>query len=208
MYQRELLIVMSLVMVIFLGVAGAGWFVVRELHETSKMLVVDTLPGLVDSGLAEERMHDNRHTMHEMLNPHTAAERALMIEQVRTSSTQALWQDYADSIYEPEDRTNYQSMIPVRSNYNQCCEQFFILVSADKMNEATILFSGDLARQFQSYNDAAKKIFAYNVRQGIARGKSIIAALHYGPWAIGGLCVLTFVIGLLLGLRFAMSGGK
>ena len=208
MFQRELLIVMSLATAIFLGVAGSGWFMVRELHETSKILVVDTLPGLVDSGLAEERMHDNRHTMHEMLNPHTAAERALMSEQVRTNSTEALWKDYSDSIFEPEDRTNYQAMIPVRSNYNQYCEQFLILVKADKMNEATTLFSGDLARQFQCYNNATKKIFAYNVRQGIARGKSIIAALHYGPWEIGGLCVLTFVIGLLLGLRFALSGGK
>ena len=206
MFQRELLIFLSLAATIFLAVAGAGGFAVHELHETSRKLVVDTLPGLVDAGLAAERMHDNRHTMREMLFPHTAAERAQMIELVTTNSPEALWRDYAGSIFEAEDRQNYDAMIQTRSNYLQSCEQFVGLVAAEKMDEAVALFNGDLSRRFQNYNDAAKIVFDYNVRQGMERGKRILASSRYAPWAIGGLCVLLFGLGLVLGLRSGLSG--
>jgi len=206
MFQRELFIFLSLAAAIFLAVAGAGVFAVHDLHETSRKLVLDTLPGLVDAGLAEERMHDNRHTMREMLFPHTAAERAQMIELVTTNSPEALWRDYAGSIFEAEDRQNYDAMIQTRSNYLQSCEQFVGLVAAEKMDEAVALFNGDLSRRFQNYNDAAKIVFDYNVRQGMERGKRILTSTRYAPWAIGGLCVLLFGLGLVLGLRSGLSG--
>jgi hypothetical protein len=206
MFQRELLIFLSLAAAIFVSVAVVGWFAVRQLHDTSRDLVVDTLPGLVDAGLAEERMHDNRHTMREMLFSHTAAERAQMIETVTTNSPESLWQHYAGSIYEAEDRQNYEAMLQARSNYLQGCEQFLSLVAAQKMDEATALFNGDLSRRFQNYNDAAKIVFDYNVRQGMDRGKRILASSRYAPWAIGSLCALLFGLGLVLGLRSGLSG--
>ena len=208
MFRRELLIILSLIAAIFLAVAGAGWFTVRKLHETSKMLVVETLPGLVDAGLAGERMNDNRRAMRDVLIPHTAVERARMIGLVKTNSTEGLWRDYAASIFEPKARLNYQAMILVRTNYIQGCDQFFDLVTAGKMDEASAFFDGELNRQFQGYNDAAKKLFADNVQQGIAREETILNTTRYAPWAIGGLCVLAFAFGLALGLRIALSGGK
>ena len=206
MFQRELFIFLSLAAAIFLAVAAIGWFAVRQLHDTSRELVVDTLPGLADAGLAEERIHDNRHAMREMLLPHTASERAQMIVNVRTNNADALWVDYATSIFEAADRQNYEAMILTRSNYLQGCEQFVGLVAAQKMDEATALFNGDLSHRFQNYNDAAKIVFDYNVRQGLDRGKRILASSRYAPWAIGGLCVLLFGLGLVLGLRSGLSG--
>jgi hypothetical protein len=207
MFQRELLIVGTMAAAIFLLVAGAGWVAVRELHETSRMLVVDTLPGLVDAGLAGERMNDNRRTMREMLASHPAAERAQMIEQVKTNSTEALWHDYATSIFEPTDQQNYQTMMLVRSNYLQGCEHFLDLVAAGKMDEATTLFNGELSHNFKSYNESAQTLFNYNVQQGIDRGKTILNSAIYAPWIIAGSCVLAFGFGLALGARFVLSGG-
>jgi hypothetical protein len=208
MFRREFLTIGSLAAGIFLAVAGAGWWTVRELHETSRMLVVDTIPGLVDTGLAVERMNDNRRVMREMLDPHTASERAQMIQLVRTNSTGPFWRDYATSIFETADRLNYQSTMFVRSNYVQSCENYFNLVSAGKMAEASDLFYGDLSRTFQSYNNAAKKLFAYNVQQGISRGKIILNSARSAPWIIGGLCVLVFVFGIAMGLRMFFSGTR
>jgi hypothetical protein len=207
MYKRELLTVSLFAAVTFLLVAGAGWFAVDRLHQTSKMLVIDTLPGLVDAGLAEERLHENRHVMHEMLAPHSAAERAQMIRLVTTNSVEDLWLNYAGSVYAPEDRENYQAMLLVRSNYLQTLPPFFDLVTAGKLAEAATLFYGDQSRSFQSYDAAAKKIFDYNVQQGFHRGKSILNSLQYAPWLIGGLCVLVFLLGLALGLRSGLGGG-
>lgn len=206
MFQRELITISFLAAAIFLTVLGAGWFGVRALHETSRQLVVDTLPGLVDAGQAEERMHDNRHLMREMLAAHTAAERARMIESVQTNSTDSLWSDYANSIFETEDAQNFQNAMLARSNYLQGCAQFFTLVTAEKTDQATALFNGELSRRFQAYNAATEKIFDYNVRQGLARGQSILGTARYAPCAIGLLCVLLFVFGLILGLRSALGG--
>ena len=208
MFRRELFIAGALVAAIFLVVAGAGWFTVRKLHETSRMLVVDTLPGLVDAGLAGQRIHDNRHLMHEMLFPHTSAELARMIEQVKTNGTDALWLDYTSSIFEPEDQQNYQGMILVRSNYLHGSQQFLELVTAGKTDEASAFFTGELSQRFQRYNDAVKRLFDYNMRQGIVRGKSILNAAIYAPWMIAGLCVLLFVLGMALGVRFVWSGER
>jgi len=208
MFRREFLIIGSLAAGIFLAVAAAGWFSVRELRETSRMLVVDTMPGLVDTGLAVERMNDNRRAMREMLDPHTAAERAQMIQMVRTNSTGPLWQDYTNSIFEVTDRLNYQGMMFMRSNYIQSCEEYFNLVSAGKTEEASALFYGELSRKFQGYNDAAKKLFNYNVQQGMGRGKTILNSAQYAPWIIAGLCMLVFVVGIALGLRLFFSGTR
>jgi hypothetical protein len=207
MYRRELLFIGALALAVFLTVGAAGWLTVRELHETSRRLVVDTLPGLVDSGLAAERMHDNRHVMYELLFPHTAAERALMVAQVKTNSTDALWQDYATSVFDATDQNNYQVLTLVRSNYLKGCDEYFKLVSAGKMDEASVFFNGELSRNFQSYNDAAKEMFNYNVRQGIRHGKNILNTASSAPWFIAGLCVLVFVFGLVMGLRHSWSGG-
>ncbi|MEI6078835.1 MAG: MCP four helix bundle domain-containing protein [Verrucomicrobiota bacterium] len=203
MFKKELLIIATVLSAIFLAVAGAGWLAVWKLHETSRTVVVDTLPGLASAGLAQERMHDNRHTMHQMLSPHTAAERAQLIARVNSSRTDALWRDYAGSIFEPEDRSNYQAMMTVRSNYLAGTEQFMALVQVEKITEAQLFFDGDLSRRFQDYTAAAKILFDYNVREGSRRGQTIMTAFRYAPWLIGGLCLLVFVIGMVFGLRSA-----
>ncbi len=208
MFRRELFIAGTLAAAIFMAVSGAGWLTVHELHETSKMLVVDTLPGLADAGLAGEKMHDNRHTMHEMLFPHTAAERAQMIAMAKTNSTASLWRDYATSIFEPTDLQNYQAMMLVRSNYIQGTQRFLDLVTAGKMDEASAFYDDELARSFQGYDDAAKILFDYNVRQGMNRGKIILVTANYAPWIIAGSSVLAFWFGLVLGIRFAWSSPK
>jgi len=208
MFQRELLIISAFAAAVFLTVAGTGWVVVWKLHVTSQWLVVDTLPGLVDAGQAGERIHDNRHTMREMLFPHTASERSQMIELVQTNTCETLWHDYATSIFEPEDRQNYQAMVLVRANYLKSCNQFFKLVQTGKIDEASALFYGELGREFQQYNDATKGLFDYNVKQGIDRSQAILKTTRYAPWIIAGLCVLIFTFGLALGLRSGLSSGK
>jgi len=208
MFQRELIIIFSLVTAIFLVVGGASWYAVRELHESSRMLVADTLPGLMSAGLAEECIHDNLQMMREMLSPHTASERAQLIEEVKTNSPDAFWHEYESSIFDKMDQQNYQKLVVVKSNYLQTVQQFLKLVTTSKIDEASALFSGELSARFEKYNEAAKKVFFYNVRQGIVRGSSVLKTTRYAPWMIGGMCILVFALGLALGLRSGLSGAK
>jgi hypothetical protein len=206
MFRRELWILGGLSGAIFFSVMAAGWWSARELHETSRMLAVDTLPGLADTGLASERINDNRRMMREMLLPHTTAEREQMIARVRANSTQDLWKDYATSIFEPADRQNYSSMLIVRSNYLQECDQYFKLVSADKMDEASVFFNGGLTQNFRDYSQSVHNLFEYNVQQGGSRAQKILSSFQYAPLAEAGVSVLAFLFGLILGLRFILSG--
>jgi hypothetical protein len=206
MLQRELLIILLFVVAIFLGVAGTGWFAVQRLNQTSRQLVLDTLPGLEEAGLAEESIHESRHVMREMLFPHTAAERLRMSAFVETNTAGGEWQKYADSIFEPQDRQNYEAMMLVRSNYLQTVPKFLDLVRAGNMDQASSYFYAEQGRLFQNYLTAVTAVFEYNVAQGSVRGQSILNATHYAPWTIGALCVLVFVFGLALGLRLALRG--
>jgi hypothetical protein len=208
MFRREFLILGGTMAAIFLSVAGSGFFEVRELHETSVKLVVDTLPGLVDAGLAQERINDNRFILREMLDPHTETERLQMIQTVKTNASKPLWQDYAARIFDEEDRKNYQSMMQVRAEYFQGCEQFQALVRTGNINAASAYFYGELTRRFLAYNTAVEKLFRYNVQQGIARGEIIRANSCYAPWIISVLCVVVFGLGLTMGVRAAWSGGQ
>ena len=208
MFQRELLTVGALAAAIFLAVAGAGWFTVRELHEYSSKLVEDTLPGLVDSGLAGERMHDNRHTMREMLFPHTASELDQLIGVLGTSRTEALWQDYATTIYEPEDQQNFQNMMQARSNYLAGEPRLFALVKAGRIPEATAHFHGGSWDAFARYETGVRTLFEYNVQQGRHRAKFLLEINRYVQGVIAIFGLVLFLLGLAAGFRLALGSTR
>jgi hypothetical protein len=163
---------------------------------------------LVDAGLAQERMHEERQLMRDMLFPHTDGERLKLMNSLQINTTDGQWQAYADSIFEPEDRQNYEAMMLVRSNYLQTFPKFVGLVKAGKIGEASAFFDGDQSRLFQKYVAAAKIIFEYNTQQGGERGQTILNGIRYAPWVIGILCILIFLCGIALGLRSALGGTK
>jgi Four helix bundle sensory module for signal transduction len=206
MFKRELFVIFSILFAIVILVAGTGWYAIWQLQETSHKIVVDTLPGLADAGLAQERMNDNRRMMRELLIPHTNPEREKIIEQIRSNNTENLWRDYANSIFEPEDLQNYNNMMQVRSNYLQGCEMLYGMVYAEKIKEADEFNYGELSQRFRVYNGAAKKLFDFNVKQGIIRGQAVTRAAKYAPWLITGFCLLVFGAGFALGLRSALGG--
>jgi len=206
--KGKLFIVMLLAAAAFYAVAAVGWIAVDKLHATSKKLVVDTLPSLADAGLAQERFYQNRHLMHEMLDEHTPAERAQLIQFVTSNSTDGIWKDYADTIYSAEERQLYETMLVVRSNYSETLPPFLNLVAAGKISDASTLFNGEQNRRFQIYRAAAQRVFDFNARQGVTRGKIISSSLPYAPLVVGGLCLLVFVFGFSLGLRLAFMGGS
>jgi hypothetical protein len=208
MFYRVFAMVILSAAVIVLLVAGTGWTAVEKLHETSKLLVVDTLPSLVDAGLVEQRIHQNRDRMRALLQELPAAGRAEIIRFVTTNTTDRLWCGYAAGIYAPDERRLYQAMLPAESGYNQTLPPLFDLVAAGKLDAAAAWFYGEQSRRFQTYDAAVKQVFAYHVQQGLDRGKNIRNSLGYAPWAVAGVCALVFIGGLGLGRRFGLGGGK
>lgn len=191
---------------IFWGVAGLAWLAVQQLRDASRMMVEDTLPGLMDAGTAAERMHDNRFAMRQMLMSQSKDERAKSIYRVQTNNTDALWSDYAASIYQAEDRQDFQALLAAHKDYRDGCQRFFDMMLAEKDEEASAFFYGELSVLFQRYDGAAKALFNYNVRQATERSKEIRRTARFTPLAVAGLTVLGFLFGLILGMRHAFSG--
>jgi hypothetical protein len=208
MFKRELLNLGVVVAAIFILVAAAGSYLVAKLHQTSKLLAVDTFPGLVDAGLAEEQIYLDRRVLREMLFPHTAAYRAQMINSLAANHTAALWQDYATSIFEPEDRQNFQSMMLARSNYLAGEPRLFALVKAGRIPEATAWFYGDNREAFARYEADVRTLFEYNVQQGRDRAKILLAINRYVEWVIAIFGVMVLSLGLAVGFHLALGSSR
>jgi hypothetical protein len=207
MYKKEFVQIVFFTAVVFAVVAGAGWFAVHQLQQNSLLLAIDTLPGLLDVSAAEMRANENWQTMGRLLKTHNSAEQAQLIREVTRNQSDTAWQNYEANIYDNADRQSFQAMMILRSNYFQVREQFFDLVTAGKFDEASGLFRGDLSRGFNAYHATVKKLFSYNAQLGQTRGDAILKSAKYAPWVIAGLCVLVFVLGWILGVRFAIGAG-
>ena len=208
MFRKEFYLVNGVAVLIFAAATWVAWHQLQLLRENAKMLAIDTLPGLVDTGSAIQMLNDNQHTIQLLLQTHIAAEQAAFMAQIRTNNTEPFWKDYANSIFSVEDGTNYGQAMSVRQSYLQAREQLFALISAGKVQEAATFNEQKVLPLFCEYRNHAEQLFAYNVRLGTARQQQILAGVTHTPLTIGLLAMLTFVFGWLLGLRSSLSGLK
>lgn len=206
MFRREFYLINGLAVLIFAAAVWLVWQQLQPLRENARMLAVDTLPGLVDTGLAIQLLNDNQNAVQRLLISRSAAEQAACIAQVRTNSTEPFWQDYAASIFSLEDKANYDQAMSVRQSYLQAREQLFALMSAGKFQAAAALNDQKVLPLFSEYRNHARQLFAYNVRQGTERQQQILAGITLIPLIIGLLVLLSFGFGWLFGLRCGLGG--
>jgi len=208
MFKRELVNLGLLTAGIFILVSASGWYLVEKLHQTSKMLAIDTLPGLVDAGQGEEQIYQDRRALRELLFSHTAAERKVMISLLSTNQSAELWLDYAKSIFEVEDNQNFQNMMLVRSNYLAGLPRFLSLVENGRIPEATDYFNGESRDMFVRYEAAVRTLFEYNVQQGRNRAESLLVINSYVKGVIAIFAVMLFLLGVAVGFRLALGSSR
>src|SRR5215510_16251540 len=103
MFRREFWIISCIGIITFGTVLLATAWVAQRMRTDAKMMVIDTVPGLIVTGRAIAIIERNW-TRVNML-PHLASneERLKMIQEISTNSTEHIWNAYAESIYEKED---------------------------------------------------------------------------------------------------------
>ena len=208
MYKKEYLLIASAALVVFFAIAGAGWLVGKRIQSDSTKIVLDTFSGLMDSGAAINRYHDNQLVLILMLKPHTPAELGRMISQVETNHAEPLWLSYARGLDSQKEREDYEAMEQARGEYLQARKQFFNLLLAGETQKATTLFEGDLSRRFQRYDNVASTLFQEKTLIGMESSDQILRIIRYEPVCIASLGLLLFLAGLIIGLRAALSGTK
>lgn len=206
MFRRELLILCSLAAGVLLTVAAAGFWVEHTIREDADKIALDTLPSLVDAGNAMALTQDNWLRVHLLANAQSAAEQATLIAQIQTNSNEGIWRDYAQSVYSPEERQEYQELLAERSSYLKLRDEFFVLIQASQPAKAKIFLKQKLTPAYENYRDISMKLFENNAKAGRDRAGKVLWISRTAPLVLGVCAVIVFAFGLIVGLRGALAG--
>ncbi len=182
-------------------IGALGFLSLNHLKRQAGLIVNDTLPGLSYAGEANAYIVDASRTLLFVMDK-DPQKRQEILEQIDTFSarTTKYLTLYRQSIYGDEDWTNFQVLIRERARYIQVRQRILNLASQGKENEAMVVYNESLLPIHKIVKDAADKLFEYNMRQGEARGKRIMAFCTVTQIVLGVASVLIFVIGFFLGL--------
>jgi hypothetical protein len=203
MYKKDLGRFIAGALIIFLVVGAIGFFCVRALNHEVSRTVKDTLPGLIYAGAANNIMEDNFIRSMGLAELQSAEERGRYLKQIEQVSkqTEAYMEKYRQSIYESEDRKNFQRLVQTRNEYVRLREQFFELIRLDKREEASKFFKAVVTPAYNQYNAAGEAMFDYNVKMGEKQGEKIMALSYATPVLVGVFGVVIFILGALVGLK-------
>jgi glycosyltransferase involved in cell wall biosynthesis len=186
---------------ILLLVGMLGFISLDHLKNEAALIVDDTLPGLSYSGEANAYIVDASRTL--LFVTDKDADRRKKIQDdinVFSARTTKYLLLYRNSIYTEEDRTNFQKLIQMRSQYIQIRNRVLGLAKAGRENEAIVLYNNSLMPAHSEVKKAGDKLFEYNMRQGQERGKKIMAFCTVTQVVLAVASVLIFAIGFFFGL--------
>src|SRR5689334_19833488 len=130
MFRKELIIMGTLALAVFLLVAVIASWAVKQVQRDGRLLAEDTIPGLVYAGEALNRMSDNWMTVQLILNAEQPSARAALMKKIDANSTVAAWQYYEAAISDPRDRKLFDEMKNRRAEFFAKRMEFFELTSA------------------------------------------------------------------------------
>ena len=187
---------------VLLLVALIGFLSLSHLKNQANAIVNDTLPGLSYSGAANAYIVDSARTLL-YITVKDAEERSKLRAEMgllgaRTTRYLIL---YKSTIYENEDRTNFEHLIELRAKYIQVRNQVLDLANKGKEQEALAAYNNLLMPVHDQVKKTADPSFLqYNMHQGQDRGKAIMSFCSITQIVIASAGVLIFVIGFLIGL--------
>src|SRR5665213_146359 len=136
MFRKESFTLGLVASVIFLSVSATvcwlGWSLQRE----SRLVVVDTMPGLINAGKAISRMDDNWQNLQLLTELPSTAARSNLMRQIAANSTATDWDQYAAAIHNPQDRELFSKVQSARDLNLRLRQDYFNLVSAGQLEDA------------------------------------------------------------------------
>lgn len=210
MFRKELLILGSFAVAVFLMVAFLSSWAVRAGQREGRLLAMDTFPGLVYAGEAMNRINENWFDAYLLLNMESPGVRSDLIQKIEANSALPAWRRYNAAIFDQRDQQLFNQMERNRDEYLVERAEYFQRIEASRMEEAKILFESRLKPAFEKYRDSARNMFAFNARIGKQRANRLIRFSWWTPYALASLCVLLVLAGVFIGFKAslgAFSGG-
>lgn len=206
MYRKELFTLGALILTAFLAVAGSAWMMIRIMQHQARMVVVDTLPGLINAGEAINRMDNNWDRIVSLTEIPLPEQRSNLIQHLHANTTAEFWKQYQESIFDPSDRRLFQETQTLRSGFTNLVENYFHLVNEQQLEAARRLAKDRLEPAFKLYRTDAMMLFQFNEKMALERSQHILMLARWLPLLAGLLSALIFALGFLFGLRGAFSG--
>ena len=205
MFRKELLILGGVSLLVFLIVAGAASLAVRVVQRDGTMLAKDTLPGLASAGEAIGRMDENWFNLHLLLSMESPEERARLITSITSNSTDPIWRQYQEAIFDEYDEQLFREMKAARGKFVEARSHYFDLLRAGDITGAKEFFAADLRSAFDRYRQGAENIFRMNARIGRERAGRLIQLSSWAPYALALFCVLVLLVGVFVGFKASLG---
>jgi len=94
----------------------------------------------------------------------------------------------------------FAALLKRRRHYLEVRQRTIQSAESDQRLAALQLYNAELAPAYQDYREAGEQLFKYNIRQGRARGQSIMAVCTVTQFAVAGIGIVVFLAGFLIGL--------
>jgi len=172
-------------------------FHILRLNKISHGIVEDSLPGVIAAGRLNSYQAENQIRCCLLLSAKSPEQRqALRAEMDATVAKIAQTiTNYEATIYEAEDRTNFETFKAAREEFRQRRVHYFALVETNVPAAADFMISS-LMPAYEAYSKAGTTIMEYNCSQGNIRGAELATQVK----ADIQILIITGICGLFIGM--------
>ena len=194
-------------------ITGLGIFSftrVVKLDATAKSITSDCMPGVIDAEEVQQLMIENygRTWQHiATTNKEEMTKLEADMQQAADEQTK-LMKDYEGTIFEAEDRANFDAISAPRQAYTDCRKQVIELSRAGKKDEAATLALSKLIPAREAYLKAVDNVTEYNKKQCNVRADEITADVTTTKWGVSIVGVAGIVLGAGIAWLIARTIGK
>jgi Four helix bundle sensory module for signal transduction len=187
---------------LLLLVAAIGFFSLNRVKTKTYDIVTDTLPGLADAGMADSDSAEDVNFILLALMASTPEQKAQCCAQADAFETDAAkhLKLYEDSIFQKEDRSNFNRTMERRKEFLELRGQVVGLMNRGADKEALAQYKKALLPCYDQYMADGKVMLDYNVRQGQTRGQGILRFSSLTQYAVGAFTIALFILGFAVGI--------
>ncbi|HEX7655037.1 MAG TPA: methyl-accepting chemotaxis protein [Verrucomicrobiae bacterium] len=181
-------------------IAAMGLFAVWQIHVLngiSDAITKDSLPGIIYAGRMKSLLADNQiRSCMLLLAKNADRQQQLRAEIAATASLSSqTMSNYEATVYEAEDRANFDRLKSSRQNYSQLRQQYFSLVESNAPAAADFL-DASLTPAYLSYAQAADVLLDFNAKNGRQDGEGLSQQVRRDIQIL----TITSIMGLLAGV--------
>lgn len=172
--ERRILVNTAVLCAVILGLSGFAIVGILRLERLGLSFSEDEIPGMAASQTILNNRYQIQLYLEEMVSAKGPEERQALRERILAASAQITraYGDYEKTIFEPEDRANFEEMKRQRSVYLASRDRYLAAVETDRAAAGKILH-GELIPLATSYERQAALVNDYNLGRGIQKGERL-----------------------------------